>query len=80
LSASDVRIGFESPSPRWSSSARLCSWARTAVAGGLVLSLLLAWVAGFHFAVGWGSRMLLLFLAAVLALTAGTRAFSPRTV
>jgi hypothetical protein len=50
--------------------AALFIWKRTAVAGGVVLSLLLAWVAGFHYAVGWGSMLLFLFLAAVFALTA----------
>jgi hypothetical protein len=58
--------------------AALFLFTRTALAAGLVLSLLLAWVAGFHFAVGWGSRMLYVYLAAVLALTAATGAFSFR--
>jgi hypothetical protein len=49
--------------------AALFLWKRTAVAGGVVLSLLLAWVAGFHYAVGWGSTWLFVFLAAVFALT-----------
>jgi hypothetical protein len=53
--------------------ALLFLWRRTALAGGVVLSLLLAWVAGFHFGVGWDSSMLLLFLAAVLGLIALTR-------
>jgi hypothetical protein len=57
--------------------AALFLFTRTAPAAGLVLSLLLAWVAGFHFAVGWGSRSLYLYLAVVLALTAATRAVSP---
>lgn len=53
--------------------AALFLFARTAWAGGLVLSLLLAWVAGLHFAAGWEGRMLYLFLFAVLALTMATR-------
>jgi len=53
--------------------AALFLFARTAVAGGLVLSLLLAWVAGLHFAAGWEGRMLYLFLFAVLALTVAAR-------
>jgi len=53
-------------------------WTRTALAAGLVLSLLLAWVAGFHFAVGWGSRTLYVYLIAVLALTAATKTLSPQ--
>jgi hypothetical protein len=53
--------------------AALFLFARTAIAGGLVLSLLLAWVAGLHFAAGWEARMLYVFLFAVLALTAATR-------
>jgi len=52
--------------------AALFLWKRTAFAGGVVLSLLLAWVAGFHYAVGWGSTLLFVFLAAVFALTALT--------
>ena len=52
--------------------AALFLWKRTAFAGGVVLSLLLTWVAGFHYAVGWGSTLLFVFLAAVFALTALT--------
>ena len=54
--------------------AALFLFARTALAGGLVLSLLLAWVAGLHFAAGWQARTLYVFLFAVLVLTAATRA------
>jgi hypothetical protein len=54
--------------------AALFLFARTTLAGGLVLSLLLAWVAGLHFAAGWEARTLYVFLFAVLALTAATRA------
>src|SRR5215472_3083253 len=49
--------------------AALLPWKRTAVAGGVVLSLLLAWVAGFHYGAGWRSGLLFVFLAAVIALT-----------
>jgi hypothetical protein len=49
---------------------------RTAIAGGLVLSVVLAWAAGFHFAVGEASRMLYVFLFGVLALAGGTRALA----
>jgi hypothetical protein len=52
--------------------AALLPWKRTALAGGVVLSLLLAWVAGFHYGAGWGSGLLLVFLAAVIALTLWT--------
>jgi len=51
---------------------------RTALSAGLLLSLLLAWVAGFHFAVGWGSWILYLYLIAVLGLTAATRVLWPQ--
>lgn len=53
--------------------AGLFLFARTATAGGLVLALLLAWVAGLHFAAGWEARMLYVLLFVVLALTAVTR-------
>lgn len=56
------------------SGAALFLFARTATAGGLVLSLLLAWVAGLHFAAGWEARMLYVLLFVVLALTTVTRA------
>jgi len=51
---------------------------RTAIAGGVVLAILLAWVAGFHFAVGEASRMLFVFLSAVLALSGATRTLLAR--
>ncbi len=51
---------------------------RTALAGGLVLLIVLAWAAGFHSALGLGTANLWLYLAAVLALSAATRAPSPR--
>jgi hypothetical protein len=54
--------------------AALFLFGRTALAGGLALSLLLAFVAGLHFAAGGEARMLPVFLFAVLALTAATRA------
>ena len=54
--------------------AALFLFRRTALAGGVVLLIVLAWAAGFHFAVGMAVRGLWLNLAAVLALSAATRA------
>jgi hypothetical protein len=45
---------------------------RTVLAGALVLLVVLAWAAGFHFALGLPSHHLWLYLAAVLALAAPT--------
>lgn len=58
--------------------AALFLFRRTALAGGVVLLIVLAWAAGFHFAVGMAARGLWLNLAAVLALSAAGRAESWR--
>ena len=58
--------------------AALFLFRRTALAGGLVLLIVLAWAAGFHFALGQAARNLWLGLAAVIALSAATRVESLR--
>ncbi len=50
---------------------------RTVLAGALVLLIVLAWAAGFHFGLGRGAAKLWLYLAAVLVLSAATRTESP---
>jgi hypothetical protein len=54
--------------------AGLLLFARTVRAGSLLLLIVLAWAAGFHFAVGLSSGVLWIFLLAVLAILAATRA------
>jgi hypothetical protein len=54
--------------------AALFLFRRTALAGGAVLLIVLAWAAGFHFALDMGSLRLWIYLAAVLVLAAATRA------
>ena len=51
---------------------------RTILAGALVLLVVLAWAAGFHFALGLGATNLWLSMAAVLVLSAATSARSFR--
>ncbi len=58
--------------------AALFLFRRTMLAGGVVLLIVLAWAAGFHFALEMGSSRLWVYLAAVLVLAAATRAESAR--
>jgi hypothetical protein len=51
---------------------------RTALAGGLALVIVLAWAAGFHFALGQSAGRLWLYLAAVLVLAAATQTLAAR--